>query len=576
MAKSSLDYWREREQEANKNAIKDEAAYNKRIEEIYSYTERNIQRTINDFYARYAMNNGITMNEARKRVREIDMRHYEQLARKYVREHDFSQQANEEMALYNLTMKVNRLEPLKAEINLELLAGYDDIEHEMRKDLLEQAMKVDARYAGILGKSAIGNQKYANQLVNASFMGATFSERLWGVNMPDLRAHLEVELRNGLIQGIHPRELARRFRKHYGGSVQDTERLMVTEMRRLQTAVQKESYERNGYKEYYFITAGDERVCPECAKLHGQHFKVSEMQVGENAPPMHPRCHCSTTAYMDSKKYKDWIEALANGEDVRWDEFQSGEYEKRKAEEAKVEKKSAKKSAETAPVNDSFVPAKSIKEAEEFISKYVDASQFGATGVSYKGVHVDVANEINHALSTIYENFNANKLGGITAPAKNTKLGKSFKGHMGYSGIRKSIVLNRDDTKNLKTFSGKLMEDEVAVKNVLEHPEHYDINRMSRLLKVVIENAKSSGRATVPETIQEAVFHEFGHFWEDHMSRDEWNSLAENMSEYGSKISGYAASDKHEYIAESFASYMKGEDRIDPKLRTWFDGRRKT
>ena len=204
MSKSSLDYWREREQEANKNAIKDEAAYNKRIKEIYSYTERNIQRTINDFYARYASKNGITMNEAKKRVREIDMRHYEQLARKYVREHDFSEQANEEMALYNLTMKVNRLELLKAEINLELIDGYNDIEKEMRKDLLEQAMKVDARYAGILGKSAIGNQKYANQIVNASFMGATFSERLWGVNMPDLRAHLEVELRNGLIQGIHP------------------------------------------------------------------------------------------------------------------------------------------------------------------------------------------------------------------------------------------------------------------------------------------------------------------------------------------------------------------------------------
>ena len=322
MSKSSLDYWREREEEANRNAIKDEAAYNKRIKEIYSYTERNIQRTINDFYARYASKNGITMNEAKKRVREIDMWHYEQLARKYVREHDFSEQANEEMALYNLTMKVNRLELLKAEINLELIDGYNDIEKEMRKDLLEQAMKVDARYAGILGKSAIGNQKYANQLVNASFMGATFSERLWGVNMPDLRAHLEVELRNGLIQGIHPRKLAQRFRKHYGGSVQDTERLMITEMRRLQTAVQKESFERNGFKEYYFITAGDERVCPECAKLHGQHFKVSEMQVGENAPPMHPHCHCSTSSYMDGKKYKEWIEALSNGEDVRWDEFQ--------------------------------------------------------------------------------------------------------------------------------------------------------------------------------------------------------------------------------------------------------------
>lgn len=146
--------------------------------------------------------------------------------------------------------------------------------------------------------------------------------------MPDLRAHIEVELRNGLlIQGTHPRELARRFRNHYGGFVKDTERLMITEMRRLQTAVQAETFERNGFKKYLFITAGDERVCPECAKLHGQHFKVSEMRVGENAPPMHPSCHCSVAAWSDKEKYNRWIEALANGEDVRWDEFEADDEE---------------------------------------------------------------------------------------------------------------------------------------------------------------------------------------------------------------------------------------------------------
>ena len=191
-------------------------------------------------------------------------------------------------------MKVNRLELLKAQINLELMAGFDDIQHEMERDLIQTAMKEDRRLAGILGDSVIGNEEYAKQLVNASFRNATFSERIWGRTMPDLRIHLEAELRNGLVQGIGSDELARRFRKHYGGSIRDTERLMTTEMCRLQTAVQKESFERNGY-----------------------------MQAGVNAPPMHPRCHCSVAGYMDSDKYKRWIDALANGEDVRWNEFEA-------------------------------------------------------------------------------------------------------------------------------------------------------------------------------------------------------------------------------------------------------------
>lgn len=322
---NSRDYWKKREDEARKNTIRDEQEYNRRLNEIYEYTIANIERQVNDWYARYASKEGITMAEARGRVKHIDMERYERLAAKYVATHDFSEQANQEMALYNLTMKVNRLELLKAEINLELMAGFDDIEHEMRRDLIETAMKEDRRLAGILGDSVIGNEEYAKQLVNASFRNATFSERIWGRNMPDLRIHLEAELRNGLVQGIGSDELARRFRKHYGGSIRDTERLMTTEMCRLQTAVQKESFERNGYKEYMFITSGNDNVCPDCEALHGQHFKVSEMQAGVNAPPMHPRCHCSVASYMDSDKYKRWIDALANGEDVRWNEFESGD-----------------------------------------------------------------------------------------------------------------------------------------------------------------------------------------------------------------------------------------------------------
>ena len=322
---NSRDYWKKRETEAARNTIRDEQEYNKRLNEIYQYMIANIERQVNDWYARYASKEGITMAEARGRVRHIDMERYERLAAKYVATHDFSEQANQEMALYNLTMKVNRLELLKAEINLELMAGFDDIEHEMRRDLIETAMKEDRRLAGILGDSVIGNEQYAKQLVNASFRNATFSERIWGKNMPDLRVHLEAELRNGLVQGIGSVELARRFRKHYGGSIRDTERLMTTEMCRLQTAVQKESFERNGYKEYMFITSGDESVCSVCQGLHGQHFKVSEMQAGVNAPPMHPRCHCSAASYMDSDKYKRWIDALARGEDVRWNEFESGD-----------------------------------------------------------------------------------------------------------------------------------------------------------------------------------------------------------------------------------------------------------
>ena len=55
-------------------------------------------------------------------------------------EKNFSKQANDEMRLYNLTMKVNRLELLKAQIGLELVAGFDELQQLFDEKLTERTM----------------------------------------------------------------------------------------------------------------------------------------------------------------------------------------------------------------------------------------------------------------------------------------------------------------------------------------------------------------------------------------------------------------------------------------------------
>jgi hypothetical protein len=50
-----------------------------------------------------------------------------------------------------------------------------------------------------------------------------------------------------------------------------------------------------------------------CAGLDGKHFKVSEMEIGKNAPPLHPNCRCSIAPYEDSAEYDEWLDYLDNG-----------------------------------------------------------------------------------------------------------------------------------------------------------------------------------------------------------------------------------------------------------------------
>lgn len=301
----SSDYWRKREEENLKASRKSEAEYEKAINDTYNYMLDQIQKEINGFYAKYARAEGITLSEAKRRVSNLDIEEYGRKAARYVKTKDFSKQANDEMRLYNATMKINRLELLKANIGLELVAGFDELQKYFEEKLTNRTMDEFKRQSGILGRTVQNNEKAAHAIVNASFKNATYSDRIW-MYQGMFKAELDSLLKTGLIQGKHPTELARHLQKRFGVSAYNANRLMVTELARVQTEAQKQSFIRNGFAQYTFLAIGT--ACEACRALNEKHFDIDKMMPGENAPPMHPNCRCSVAAYMDSEEYEEWIE----------------------------------------------------------------------------------------------------------------------------------------------------------------------------------------------------------------------------------------------------------------------------
>lgn len=330
----SKTYWRKREEEALTKYQKSESEYDKEIERIYADMLDSCQREINAFYGKYATAEGISIAEAKKRVKTADIKEFERKAAKYVRDasldrkanggktnkqgYYFSPKAEEEMRLYNTMMKINRLEMLKANIGVELIKGHDELDKFMSDILQGRTEEELKRQAGILGKTIRNNAQLAHTIPNASFHNATFSDRIW--QYQDLmREDLSKILSRGLIQGKNPRAIAKELQKYWygndpktgGGAVYCMERLMRTEMARVQTEAQKQSFEKNGFTEYMFIANSD--CCDICKEKDGKHFKVSKMMPGENAAPLHPHCRCSVAAYEDSDEYEEWLSFLEKG-----------------------------------------------------------------------------------------------------------------------------------------------------------------------------------------------------------------------------------------------------------------------
>ena len=302
---SSKDYWAAREraqQEANKKL---DAKFDKELKKIYDTALINIRQEIDAFYGRYATKEGISLAEAKKRVSQADIKAYEAKAKEYVTNRTFTEQANEEMRLYNLTMKVNRLEMLKSRIGMELAAKYSDMERKAAKHLQSGAEDEFKRMAGILGKSVPDVKKAASTIPGASFHNATYSERIW-TNQRALKSEIDKLLQEGMIQGRNPRAIAPQLQRAFGVSKVASERLMRTEMCRVQIEAQRQSYDENGVDEYEYMAHTG--CCEICAAMNGKVFKVKKMIVGDNAPPMHPNCRCGTVPHMDMEAYEEWLD----------------------------------------------------------------------------------------------------------------------------------------------------------------------------------------------------------------------------------------------------------------------------
>lgn len=304
------DYWKKRIEAEQLAKMERSATIGDEIGRLYDYHFKELEKEIRAFEQRYADKNGLSLSEVKARVDEMDVRAFEEKAKKYVAEKDFSAKTNSELELYNLKMKINRLELLQYRLDLEMVA-LGDAEHKLTERFLnDEYVKEIENQSGLLGQSVLSAEQVTQTvqtILNTSFKGATWSNRIWQ-RQDALREIVARMAEDYLLKGKNPTTMIAKIRKEFRVSASEAKRLAVTEGARVATEAQRQSYKSNGYDEYEFIA--EPTACDICKALNGKIFKVKDMEPGENAAPMHPHCHCSTAAHfsMSDDEYEKLIQ----------------------------------------------------------------------------------------------------------------------------------------------------------------------------------------------------------------------------------------------------------------------------
>lgn len=217
----------------------------------------------------------------------------------------------------------------------------------------------------------------------------------------------------------------------------------------------------------------------------------------------------------------------------------------------------------------SFQPAESVADAEKFAETFVDRSTFGSPGISYKGVSVETANQVNKQLAGFVNTFDVDKFGGVVAPAKNTILGRTVENaNAAYNRINRSMLLNRETLKTPATIAAHMAEENRLVKMFIKDPSSVVVTD-TRVLRV-LEASRKSGRATVADTLEDIINHELGHALQDRLKyAPNYNTIMLDWEKHAAQISGYATENLGEFVAESFSAWQKGE-KIWGELRNAF------
>lgn len=328
MAKNN--YWADRiakEQKWQEQQLKNDAAFNQRLQEYYDQAIVQINKDIDNQIDSLARRDQVSYVEAQKAVSLTDIADYETEAKKVVQEanrlraqrkhvtyNDFSDEVNKRMRNYNATMRVNRLEYIKSQIGLSMIETGMNIDSDMQSKVADDYRGELKRQSGILNHSAENTSLWTSRgvakQITKQVNGATFSQRVWA-NQDALKAQLDVVITNGILTGKNPRVVARQLRDKVKVTVKNqsyvTERIARTESARVQHSAQIELIKKNGYQFVQWIA--EPRACQECRRIATQDNGFGDGIYRINKVPKipedtHPNCRCSIS--------ETWVEGQRN------------------------------------------------------------------------------------------------------------------------------------------------------------------------------------------------------------------------------------------------------------------------
>lgn len=311
---NTKEYFEKRALQTEKHSKDRGEKYLEELKKSYEEIEKQIQNDIDAWHKKYAdADESISNINARKPLNHEELKEYLENIKNKIENSNLSDEDKQELKQGYLSSRLNRLESLlkQTELNLKILTK--DYENSSKEHLAENYKQSYGEAAHSLYNCPTVDfdltfdrfdNRAIEQIVTTKWSNKDFSERIWG-HYSNMANDLQGILNVGIALGYSVDKMSRQVRDRMDVNFSNAKRLIRTESNYILSEATQQLYKDVGLEKYQFLATLDFRTSEICQSLDGKVFEVNKRQIGLNCNPMHPNCRSTTIPYLEEYQDED-------------------------------------------------------------------------------------------------------------------------------------------------------------------------------------------------------------------------------------------------------------------------------
>ena len=301
---SSLEYWKKRYEEEMERAMHQADGPKKDLRKYADTVIRRLEKDINDWYQRYANENGMSLADAKKQLdaRELkafnmDLEEYRAIAER----DELSEEHKKMLKQASARQQLDRVQELYINTvqELESWAKYQD---STISDLLSNVYESSNYRTAWMTQSMKGQYDMYAQVDHRTIQriidspwtpdGKNFSARIWD-NRKQLATSLQNDFIQALVAGDGTATMSEAIAKRMNTSYNNANRLVETELARVHSQAFMDCMSELDVDAVEILATLDNKTSPICRRMDGKYVQCKDAKPGITIPPFH--CHCRST-----------------------------------------------------------------------------------------------------------------------------------------------------------------------------------------------------------------------------------------------------------------------------------------